>query len=228
MSMSSSTDALLAQAETFAAAWAEASAAGISFSTEEGAAFDVERMPDADLLRTVEVGFALKRKLDGLLTRAAGQVVSRSRSSLGDEGLAKRKGDTSAAALLADLGHISMAEAARFCKVGEATASRVTLLGAPVPAEYPAVGAALDDGAIPLDSAQSIVAALAQASPRAVREDVDFAEHALVEFAVENPADLVRKLAIRVRDQLDTDGIEPREDVLIERRRLRRTSCPTG
>ena len=228
MSMSSSTDALLAQAGAFAAVWAEASDAGISFSTEEGVAFDVERMPDAELLRTVEAGFALKRTLDGLLTRAAGQVVSRSRSSLGDEGLAKRKGDTSAAALLADLGHISMAEAARFCRVGEATASRVTLLGAPVPAEYPVVGAALDAGAIPLDSAQSIIAALAQASPRADRADVEFAEQTLVDFAGENPADIVRKLAVRVRDQLDTDGIEPREEELIERRRLRRTILPNG
>jgi hypothetical protein len=81
---------------------------------------------------------------------------------------------------------------------------------------------------MPLDSANAIVAALDQAAPRADTEHFVAAEEALVEFAGDNPADAVRKLSARWRDALDVDGIEPREDDLVQRRSLRRTILPSG
>ncbi len=189
---------------------------------------DPERLSDAELMLALEEGFALKRQADAWLARLAGQVAHRSRSSLGPEALAIKAGSGSAASLLTEVGQISLAEAGRLCRVGEATAARVGFLGEPMPALYPILGAELDAGRIPVDSAQWIVTSLSQASPRAHADDLIAAEQALVEFACENPADMVRKLAIRWRDALDADGIEPREEVLVARRSLRRTDLANG
>ncbi|KGJ71565.1 hypothetical protein GY21_21340, partial [Cryobacterium roopkundense] len=73
-----------------------------------------------------------------------------------------------------------------------------------------------------------ITANLEQAAPRATTEDLDAAEKELVEFAVTNPVDSVRKLSIRYRDALDVDGVEPREEVLVSRRGLKRMVLPNG
>jgi hypothetical protein len=183
---------------------------------------------DAALLEVLADGFARKREAEAGLLRAAAEVVERSRPSLGPNGLATRAGSGSAAALLADLGLITLAEAHRLCRVAEATAERVSLLGERMPARYPQVAEAVLCARIPLDSANAIVAALDQAAPRADTEHFVAAEEALVEFACDNPADAVRKLSVRWRDALDVDGIEPREDDLVQRRSLRRTILPSG
>ena len=226
--MTSSTDSLLTGVEAFAAEWADALCVGGATlgATEPG--MDVERMSDAGHLRALEAGFAAKRLVDALLVRLAGETAWRSRPSLGAEGLSMKNGSGRAAALLTDIGHITGAEAARLCSVGEATAVRVSLLGERMPASYPLVSAALDAGSMPIDSAQWIVSNLTQATPRADAEDLIVAETELAEFAALNPADSVRKLAIRWRDALDEDGVQPREEVLVGRRGLRRSNLPDG
>ena len=130
--------------------------------------------------------------------------------------------------LLEERGLVSGAEASRFCRVGAATADEIDFLGARIPTTYPLVAAALDAGAIPLDSASWIVSNLDQAAPRAERTDLVAGELNLVEFACEHPADTVRKMAIRWRDALDADGIEPREEALVELRSLRRFNRANG
>jgi hypothetical protein len=102
------------------------------------------------------------------------------------------------------------------------------LIGEHLPAEYPVVAEAVRGARIPVDSASAIIAAIAQASPRADAIHLEAAERALVQFAVENPADSVRKLAARWRDVLDVDGIEPREDELVAARSLHRTILANG
>ncbi|MET4780782.1 DUF222 domain-containing protein [Glaciihabitans sp. UYNi722] len=185
-------------------------------------------LTDSELLHTLEVAFAEKRRVEAKLTRLAADVVTRSRPSLGADGLATRRGDGSPAALLANLGLIALAEAHRLCRVGDATGDRTSLLGERLPARYPAIAAGLDRSEIPLDSANLIVSALEQVTPRADADEVRAAEEFLVAFARSNPADSVRKLAARCRDALDTNGIEPREEKLIERRALRRTILANG
>lgn len=183
---------------------------------------------DSALLDALAEGFALKREADARLLRLAAEVVERSRSSLGPNGLSIRAGSGTPAALLADLGLITLAEAHRLCRVAEATADRVSLVGQRMPARCPLVAEAVLAARIPADSANAIVVALDQAAPRAEGEHLAAAEKALVEFACDNPADPVRKLAIRWRDALDVDGIEPREDDLVQRRSLRRSILPNG
>lgn len=193
-----------------------------------GADLEVESMSDAALLDALDHGFEQKHVADSRLVRLAAEVVHRSRSTLGPDGLATRLGGTSAAMVLAEVGRITVAEGQRLCRVAEATSDRLTLVGERMPAAYPLVADAIRAALIPIDSANLIVSALSQASPRAEQQHLDAAELALVRFAIENPADSVRKLAARWRDALDTDGIEPREDELVERRSLRRTILANG
>ncbi|WP_349901840.1 HNH endonuclease signature motif containing protein [Parafrigoribacterium humi] len=188
----------------------------------------LDALSDSALLEALAHGFAQKREAEAQLVRLAAEVVERSRSSLGLNGLSIRAGSGNPAALLADLGHITLAEAHLICRVAESTADRVSLVGERMQARYPLVAEAVLAAHIPIDSANHIVAALDQAAPRAEDEHLVAAERALVEFACDNPADIVRKLALRWRDALDVDGIEPREDDLVQRRSLRRTILANG
>jgi hypothetical protein len=199
-----------------------------SFANADAPGGVLGALSDSALLEALADGFAQKREAEARLVRIAAEVVERSRSSLGPNGLSIRAGCGSPAALLADLGRITLVEAHRICRVAEATADRVSLEGERMPAWYPLVAEAALAARIPIDSANFIVAALDQAAPRAEDEHLAVAEHALVEFACDNPADTVRKLAARWRDALDIDGIEPREDDLVQRRSLRRTILPNG
>jgi hypothetical protein len=185
-------------------------------------------LSDAELLSELDASFERRRQVDSELVRLAADVLHRSRSSVGPDGLAARSGSGSPAQLMADIGRISLAEARRICRVAEATADRVSLLGEVLPAERPIVAEALACHRIPVDSANAIVSALAQASPRADPIDAAAAERALVEFAVENTADRVRTLAARWRDALDVDGVEQREEELIARRSLTRSILANG
>ncbi|WP_187270710.1 DUF222 domain-containing protein, partial [Lacisediminihabitans profunda] len=188
---------------------------------------DPSLLDDASLLAVLGRGFELRRAADARLVGLAGEVVHRSRSSLGPEGLASRFGATSAAALLAEVGRITLAESHRFCRVGDAT-DGVGLLGERLPPVFPLLAAAVRAAIIPVDSASLIVTALTEVSPRADQENVVAAEQALVGFAGEYPADLVRRLAARWRDVLDVDGIEPREAELVASRSLRRSILANG
>ena len=207
-------------------------AGALNFAQPAGGKPDAETdslgMSDSGLLESLKAGFAAKRENDALLARLAGQVVERSRPSLGQDGLAKRTGSTGAAMLLTEVGHITAAEASRLCRVGAATATPVSLLGERLPVAFPAVAQALAAGRIPVDAAEAIISNLEQARQNANPDDVVIAEEGLVEFAAEQPADLVRKLAIRTRDHLDTDGIEPREEQLVARRGWQRINRRDG
>jgi hypothetical protein len=195
-------------------------------ATQRDRPVDVSSLSDAALLDALDRGFEARHAADSRLVRLAAEVVHRSRS--GPDGLASRLGSRSAAALLAEVGRITLAEGQRFCRVAEATADRVSLLGERMPPSYPLVADAVRAAVIPVDSANHIVAALSQASPRAERVHLDAAELALVRFAAENPADMVRVVSARWRDALDVDGIEQREDELVERRSLRRSILANG
>jgi hypothetical protein len=226
--MSSSTGALLSSAEDFANTWSDALNFAQSAGGEPDAETDAVGMSDPGLLESLRAGFVTKRENDALLARLAGQVVERSRPSLGQDGLAKRTGNTSAAMLLTEVGQITLAEASRLCRVGAATATPVSLLGERLPIAFPAVARALTAGKIPVDAAEVIISNLEQARLNAHPEELVIAEEGLVDFAAEHPADLVRKLAIRTRDHLDTDGIEPREEQLVARRGWQRINRRDG
>ena len=239
--MSTATDPLIDNASAFASVWAGAltgfgdrvgehpdvgapgTAAGTAFGaiTVAPAQLDVETMSDAGLLRAIRSGYSLKRQVDALLVRAAGELSFRSRPSLGQGGLAKSSGHTSPAALITELGRVTLAEAGKTVRLGESTTAPVSLLGERLPAPFPLVAAAVDAGAVQVDAARAIIINLTQAAPRALPEHLVAAEEELVEFAAHHPADTVRKLSVAWRDALDTDGVAPREEALIALRSLR-------
>jgi hypothetical protein len=178
---------------------------------------------DAELLGDLEHAFATLREAEAHVVELSAEV---SRRSAGPDGLASRRGCTGAPALVAEIGLVPQATAARYCRVGDVTTPRLSLVGEILPSLYPAVGDALALRQIGLDSASHITAALAGASPRALPEHLEAAELALVHFARDNPADAVRRLAAKWRDALDPDGLEPHE--LVEKRFLRRTLLANG
>ena len=180
------------------------------------------------MLEDLESAFAERRFIDAKITRLSVDAGEMMKAMRAIEAPNMAQSSRSVAELLVDVGRISRAEAHRYYRVGVATEQRSTLLGQPLPIEFGLVRGALDDGSIPLDSANYIISALAQASPRADPSDLLAAEDALVAFARECPADLVRRVANSWREALDVDGIEPREEALAALISLRRTIRPNG
>ncbi len=185
-------------------------------------------MSDGAVLAALDAAFERRRDADAEIVFLSGEVLERSRPSLGAEGLASRLGETSPAAVVASTGRVGVAEARRVCRLGDATRLRLSLVGEVLPPLFPAVASALAAGTLGVEAATHIVTALTQAAPRAVPSELAEAEGALVGFAGSNPADMVRVLATRCRDALDTDGVEPREAELIAGRSLRRMLLPNG
>ena len=185
-------------------------------------------LTDSELLGALEDRFAERRAMDAEITRLAAQVSDRSCVTLGREGLATRLGENSPAAVLAAVGLITLSEARLFCRVGDATSASRSLTGEVVAPRHPLVAEAFCAGSMALDSANWIVSNLDQASPRADFEQARTAERLLCEFATENPADSVRRMALAWRDALDVDGIEPRDEWLTRTRSLRRRVLPNG
>ena len=136
--------------------------------------------------------------------------------------------DSSAASSLIRVGRIGRQEAARFVLIATATSPSLSITGEPIAPRYPHLAAALDDGMVGVDAAAAIVTNLDQASPRAHPDDVAYAEEVTVDFARTAPADPVRKSAIQRRDRLVTEGIEPREEELVRRRKLSITELANG
>jgi hypothetical protein len=172
--------------------------------------------------------------LDGVKLRVAGELENRS-TLLGVENPVTLAGHGTAAAVLAERWQISTETARRYCSVGEATGSRLSLTGEVLTPRFPALAAATgapvedpspnDDGDgdkagwVSVEQAAVIVRELAKAADRCPTEDLHAAEQALVHHAPSLTVPELRALAGQLRDRLDQDGIEPRE----ERQRRRRS-----
>lgn len=133
-------------------------------------------------------------------------------------------GFTSITSLVAAVGRVSNAYAARLCRLGSAVTPRLSLAGQWLHALFPVVAASLPD--LSSESALVITGALGSVSSRARAEHLEAAEHALVQFALEHPTDALSRLARQWADALDPDGPEPHE--LPDRRFLRRRVLSTG
>ena len=198
------------------------------------AAFTARRVADAKIVRLAVTAGQMMALLPAHHTNPADHTDATDRADVADHAGATNHADhplhshRNIAELLVDIGRIPLADAHRLHRVGLATEEHSTFLGEPLPATFALVRAALDTGTLPVESANHIIAALTQATPRAEASDLIAAEHALVAFAAECPADMVRSVASSWRDALDVDGIEPRENTLTTLTSLRRTIRPNG
>lgn len=173
---------------------------------------DIRALTRSQLLAVNGAVDALKRRLDAVHVDVAARIADESRSELGADSLAKQQGYRSSAKLIAAGTGMSTGDASRLIKVGEATAPRADLLGAPLPAKYPLVREALGEGRLSVQGAALIVAVLDRCRIAAGRERTAEAERVLTEAAGGLGLDDVRRLVTRAEAWLDPDGVEPRAE----------------
>ena len=181
----------------------------------------VAGLPTESLVRWVTDAGTLQRGLDAIRVRLAGELAAQSAAHLGADGIARRAGHSTPASFLAELWQISVAEASRLCDVGVAVRPRLALDGSLLPARYPTVGAAVESLALGVDSAAVIVRELDQAAPYCSADARAAGERLLVEHAPGLTVRQVQGLARQVRDRLDEDGAEPRDQIRRQRRSLK-------
>lgn len=162
----------------------------------------------------------LQRRLDAVQAGVAARIAHESRAELGAGGLAKQQGFRSAAKLIAAATGIAGGEASRLVLVGEATAFRTDLLGARLPARYPRVRAALEEGALGVSAAALIIGLLERCRVKVGAQRVAEGERLLVSAAIGLALDDVRKVITRAEAWLDPDGLEPKSDEQRSRRSL--------
>ena len=102
----------------------------------------------------------LERTADAVHAEVAAGIAWESRRELGPDSLAKQQGFRSPAQLIATTSGVSVGDAARLVRVGEATAPRSNLIGEVLPAKFPAIGAALAAGRIGAAAASMLVSFL--------------------------------------------------------------------
>ncbi|MGM1017160.1 MAG: DUF222 domain-containing protein [Actinomycetota bacterium] len=173
----------------------------------------------AQLLAVNDAIGVLQRRLGAVHVEVAAGIARESRPELGAEGLAKQQGFRSPAKLIAASSGVSTGDAGRLVSVGQATAPRADLLGAPLPARYPVVGEALASGVLSAQVAALIIGVLERCRVAAGVARIAEGEKVLAEAAVGLAIEDVRKLIVRAEAWLDPDGVEPRA----EERRGRRS-----
>ncbi|WP_243232794.1 HNH endonuclease signature motif containing protein [Microbacterium sp. CIAB417] len=173
---------------------------------------DAAGLDRAALIAANETLGTLNRVVTALQAEVAAGIAHESRAELGSESLAKQHGFRTAARLVAAVTGASAGDASRLVAVGAATAPRSDLLGAPLPAKYPAVQRALTDGSVSVAAAALIIALLDRVRLKIDSDRVQQAEALLVEKAPGLSLDEVRRLVTRAEAFLDPDGVAPREE----------------
>ncbi|MBF4572351.1 DUF222 domain-containing protein [Herbiconiux sp. VKM Ac-1786] len=186
---------------------------------------------DDELLETMAAYEAIGRAVSAQQVRCAGEVGVRSRTELGDEGLSRSQNFTTPVALVAKVTGAS----ARACKarleLGRKLRGSVLLGGGEGPAPFPVVARGLDEGVLGVEAAASIVGRCTELADLGCSADVvATAEQTLVDetIACRLSADETAKLAIHLREVLDPDGAEPRDEVLQMQRSLTITQSADG
>jgi hypothetical protein len=187
------------------------------------AGVDFAALPDDEVCGLLVAIEAAGRLVDTARVRVAGEVEDRSRFELGVAGLSLRLGHRKPVHLIEERTRVSQAEAFWRMRLGRSIRPRLSFTGEWVPAERPHVAAALLDGSLGLDCANSIVAILKQtaAGCDATPDRMDAAERSLVDTGLVDSADLVALEGRVWREALDPDGSEPRFEDILKRRGLR-------
>jgi hypothetical protein len=112
--------------------------------------------------------------------------------------------------------------------VGATVTPRTNLQGEVLAVTRPRVGAALDNGDLPVEAAAIISRVLHDLDERTNPEDRDNAEAILVQEAQVLTLRQLGRLCILLKDRLDPDGVEPREDLLRRRSGVQRIQKSDG
>ncbi|MCS5714790.1 13E12 repeat family protein [Herbiconiux sp. CPCC 205716] len=177
---------------------------------------DLPTVSDVALLEEIAASEARLRAVQAWVIRLAGEVGVRSRPELGDEGLSRSQNFTSPVALLATVTGASAKECKNRLDLGKRLRGEILLGGGEGPAPFPLVSEALDSGDLPIEAAATIVKRCGELADRGCSPDVVAgAEETLVErtLTCHFSADETAKMAIHLREILDPDGAEPRDEV---------------
>jgi Domain of unknown function DUF222. len=190
---------------------------------------DLTGLADEPLLQLTAAIERLGRRVDALRTGAAGEIAEHSRSELGKDGLAAKKGCRTATELVERVTGVATDTAHRRIKIGTATRVRFSIAGERLPAAFSQVAAALDAGQIGLDSSYVIVRGLSQVAGVAGHDRLESAELELVAAATGNSpecpvpcsAEDTRIHTDTWQRILDQDGTEPPEERAMRKRGFR-------
>jgi 5-methylcytosine-specific restriction protein A len=182
---------------------------------------------DERVLRLAGAVEKLGRVVDAHRVSVASEIAERSRPELLEKKLSTRKGCRNDVELLERVTLASGSTLRRRLRLAKNFRPRLSMTGEPIPATFPAVGAAVAAGALGLDGADAIITVLTPSLPRVHPEQLGQAEAALVAAAtgtsgsVPVSADLTRAQALLWRDAIDPDGAEPREEQAMANRGFR-------
>ncbi|MCS5714228.1 HNH endonuclease [Herbiconiux sp. CPCC 205716] len=191
----------------------------------------VSALGDDALLEAMAANELVVRAALALQIRFAGEVAVRSRPELGDEGLSRSQNFTSPVALLANVTGASAKECKNRLDLGKRLRGEILLGGGEGPAPFPLVSEALDAGDLPIEAAATIVKRCTELADRGCAPDVVAgAEETLVDktLSCHFSADETARMAIHLRDVLDPDGAEPRDEVHQQLRFLTIGQSPDG
>ncbi|MGA1835567.1 DUF222 domain-containing protein [Herbiconiux sp. 11R-BC] len=176
---------------------------------------DLAGLSDTDVLGDLAAVERVGRLVDAARVRFAGEVGARSRAELGDEGLSRSQNFTSPAKLVSAVTGASVSECQARLKFG-ARLRGALLLGGVVGREpFPCVSEALGRGVLAVEAAEAIVRHCLTLAERGLGPDVVAdAERTLVDETIAGrlTADQTGKLALHLRELLDSDGAEPRAE----------------
>ncbi|MDO9396318.1 MAG: DUF222 domain-containing protein, partial [Herbiconiux sp.] len=178
---------------------------------------------DDEVLDLMAAFEAVGRVVSAGQVRVAGEVGARSRSELGDEGLSRAQNFTSPVKLVASVTGTSAHESKARLETGRRLRGAVLLGGGEGPAPFPLVAAGLDDGDLAVGTAAVILKHCGDLADRGCApDDVARAEQTLVDTTLTHrlTTDQTAKLAIHLREMLDPDGAEPRDERLQQQRSL--------
>ncbi|SMQ73787.1 HNH endonuclease signature motif containing protein [Agreia sp. VKM Ac-1783] len=159
----------------------------------------------------------------------AAEVDDASRRELGGDGLAFRNAFPTSKKLIAATANVSERTAASRVRLGRQIRSHFSNTGLPCPSRFPVVEQALFAGRIDADTASVICRTLSEVAARTTfNTRLDEAEQHLVSAATTSlpladsaeeaasarlyTVDDIARLAIRIRENLDPDGAEPRDE----------------
>ncbi|WP_291049458.1 HNH endonuclease signature motif containing protein [Herbiconiux sp.] len=176
-----------------------------------------------EVLEVMAAFEAVGRVVSAGQVRVAGEVGVLSRSELGDEGLSRSQNFTSPVKLVSTVTGTSVRESKSRLSLGRKLRGAVLLGGSEGPAPFPIVDRAMDEGVLAVETASIIVTRCAELTERGCSPDVvASAEQTLVDETLTKhlTADQASRLAIHLREVIDPDGAEPRDERLQQQRSL--------
>jgi hypothetical protein len=188
-------------------------------------------LTDGELLEFLAAAEAVGRLASVVHVHLAGEVGVRSRSELGDEGLSRSQNFTSPVALISKVTGASVRACKARLDLGRKLRGAVLLGGGEGPAPFPVVARVLDEGVLGVEAAAAIVKQCGVLADRGCSADVvALAEETLVDqtLSCRLTADETFRAAIHLREVVDPDGAEPRDEVLQLQRSLTIALAPDG